>query len=118
MATALCATAPGNRDAPHRQQFLEVELQPDAEHQQDDADLGELLGQRRVGDEAGRVRADQRAGEQVADDRRQAEPLREVAEHQRGGQAAGQREDQVVAVHRASYGYLMSREVSPPGLEP
>ena len=49
---------PGNRDAAHRQQLLEVELQADAEHQQDHADLGELLGQRRVGDEARRVRPD------------------------------------------------------------
>ena len=48
----------GNGDAPHRQQFLQMELQADAEHQQDDADLGELLGEMSVGDEARRVRAD------------------------------------------------------------
>ena len=74
----------GNGDAPDREQFLDVELQADAEHQQDDADLRQLLGQRRVGDEARRVRADQRAGEQVADDRRQAEALRDVAQDERG----------------------------------
>ncbi len=34
----------GNGDAAHRQQFVEMELQADAEHQQDDADFGELLG--------------------------------------------------------------------------
>ena len=34
----------GDRHALHREQVLEVELQADAEHQQDDADLGELLG--------------------------------------------------------------------------
>ena len=100
VATALCTTAPGTATRAHGQQLLEVELQPDAEHQQDDADLGELLGQRRVGDEAGRVRPDQRAGQQIADDRRQAEPLRDVAEHQRRREAAGQRQDQVVGVHR------------------
>ena len=33
-----------NGDPPDGQQLLEVELQPDAEHQQDDADFGELLG--------------------------------------------------------------------------
>ena len=59
---------------------------PDAEHEQDDADLGELLGQRRVGDEAGRVRPDQRARQQVADDRRQAEALREEAQDQRSAE--------------------------------
>ena len=34
----------GDGHAAHRQQLLEVELQADAEHQQDDADLRELLG--------------------------------------------------------------------------
>ena len=74
--------APGHGDAPDGQQILEVEVQADAEHQQDDADLGELLGQLAVGDEAGRVRPDDDAGEQVADDRREAEPLRDVAAKQ------------------------------------
>ena len=60
-------------DAPHREQLLDVELQADAEHQEDDADLGELLGEGGIGHEAGRVRPDQRAGEQVADDGREAE---------------------------------------------
>ena len=44
-----------NRDAADGEQFVEVELEADAEHQEDDADLGELFGERRVGDEAGRV---------------------------------------------------------------
>ena len=73
----------------HRQQLFEVELQADAEHQQDDADLGELLGHRRIDGQPGCVRAEQRAGEQVADDRRQAQPLRDVAENERAGKAAG-----------------------------
>ena len=49
----------------------------------------------------GRVRADERAGQQVADDRRQAQPLGDVAEDEGGGQAAGEREDQVVSMHAA-----------------
>ena len=36
---------PGHGHPADGQQLLEVELQADAEHQQDDADLGELLGQ-------------------------------------------------------------------------
>ena len=40
-------------DAANGQQLLEVELQADAEHQQDDADFGELFGDRRVDDEPG-----------------------------------------------------------------
>ena len=90
----------GNGDPSNGEQFLDVKLQADAEHQQDDADLGELLGDLRVGDESRRVRTDQRAREQIADDRRQARALREVAENQRGREAAGERQDQIEVVHR------------------
>ena len=43
----------GHGDGPHRQQLLDMELQADAEHQQDDADLGELFGDRGIGCEPG-----------------------------------------------------------------
>ena len=33
-----------------RQQLVQREMQADAEHQQDDADLGELGGEPRIGD--------------------------------------------------------------------
>ena len=39
----LWAIAPGSATRRHGEQLLDVELQADAEHQQDDADLGELL---------------------------------------------------------------------------
>ena len=42
----------GDRDGADRQQVLQREMQADAEHQQDDADFGEL-----VGDAAGRRRS-------------------------------------------------------------
>ena len=71
-----------------------MKLQSDAEHQQDDADVGELLGEARVGDEAGRIRSDRHSGKQVADEGRESEPLREVTERQRGGETGRQREDQ------------------------
>ena len=55
-------------------------MQADAEHQQDDADLGELFGEILVGDIARRERADQDAGQQIADQRRDAQTLGERAE--------------------------------------
>ena len=88
----------GDGDAPHRQQLLDVKLQADAEHEEDDADLGQLLGDIGVGHEAGRVRTDERAGQQVADDGRQARALGEVAEDEGRGEAAGQRQDQIEVV--------------------
>ena len=53
-------------------------MQADAEHQQDDADLGELGRQRLIGDEARRERADHDAGEQIADQRRDPQPVRDA----------------------------------------
>ena len=91
---------PGMAIAPDGQQLVEVELQPDAEHQQDDADFRELFGDLRVGDEAGRVGPDDDAGQQIADDGRQAEALRDVAEEQRRAEAAGERQDEAGFLHR------------------
>ena len=88
-----------NRHAPDRQQIFDVKLQTDAEHQQDHADFGELLRQRAVGDEARRVRPDDDAGDEIADNRRQPQPLRDEAADQRRDQAAGQRQDQIEPVH-------------------
>ena len=42
----------GDRDSLDRQQVLDVEVQPDAEHQQDHADFRELLRDLHVADEA------------------------------------------------------------------
>ena len=58
-------------DGLHRHQVLQREMQADAEHQQDHADLGQLRRQGLVGDEAGRERPDHDAREQVAHQRRQ-----------------------------------------------
>ena len=76
----------GNGDRPHRKELLEREMQADAEHQQDDADLRELARERLVGDEARRRRADEHAGDEIADERRQTQPMGERAEHPGKGQ--------------------------------
>ena len=49
----------------------------DAEHQQHDADLGQLRGEVRVGHEPRGMRADGDAGDQIADDGRQTQPHRQ-----------------------------------------
>ena len=91
---------PGQRDPPDRQQVAQVEVHADAEHQQDDADLGQLGGHLRVGHEAGRLRAERDAGQEVADDRRQAQPLGDQPQHQGQDQADRQvDEEPEVAVH-------------------
>ena len=89
------------RHATNGEEFLDVKLQTDAEHQEDDANLRKLFRDVRVRHEPGRVGADQDARKQVADERRQPEPLRDVPEEQRGAEATREREDQVKVVHLA-----------------
>jgi hypothetical protein len=71
----------GQRDGLHRHQILEREMQADTEHQQDDADFSQFVGKADVGDKAGSGRTDHHAGEQIADQRRDAEALSDRAEH-------------------------------------
>jgi hypothetical protein len=87
VATAIWAIASGNGDAPDRQQILQREVQTDAEHEQNDADLRQLRRQALVGHVARRERAHRHAGQKVADQRRDPQPLGEDAEHE--GKAEG-----------------------------
>ena len=70
---------PGQGNTPHGQQFFEVEVQPHAEHQQDDPDLGQLFRQLLVGDKARRVGTDGNAAQEIPDEGRQPEPLRQIS---------------------------------------
>jgi hypothetical protein len=70
-----------NGDGLHREQILEGEMQPDAEHQQNDADLRELVGETLVRHVAGREGAHENACQQVADQGRDAQAMRQGAEN-------------------------------------
>jgi hypothetical protein len=58
-----------------------------AEHQQDHADIGEVVGDALIGDESGRERPDHHAGEEIANERRNLQPVRNRAEAERQHQA-------------------------------
>ncbi len=100
-----------------------MELQANAEHEQDDADLSQLLRVLAIGHEPWRVRTDDDAGDEITGDRGESDPLGEVAEHQRGRQPAGQGQDQSAVWHIAIVvdGELNARKaavakkVGPPG---
>jgi hypothetical protein len=91
-----------HRDAADLHQFLDVEVDPDAEHQKDDAHLGKLRRDRKVAHEARGVGPDDDAGQQVPDDRRQAEALRDQPEHPRHEQARSERREERCLVGHAS----------------
>jgi hypothetical protein len=72
----------GHRDRAYREQVGDREVEPDAEHEQDHAELGELRGEPGVGHVARGERAHGDAGQEVAEDRRQPEPRGEQAEEE------------------------------------
>ena len=80
VATALCATAPGIATRRTASSSSTWNCRPTPNISRMTPISASCSAMRGVGDEARRVGADQRAGEQIADDRRQAEPLGDVAE--------------------------------------
>ena len=80
-------------------------MQADAEHQQHDADFRELRGGVEVGDEARCRRADDDAGDKVADQGRQLDAFGDEAEDQGDAEAGGQGGDQGNIVFHAGGGF-------------
>ena len=78
-----------------------MKLQPDAEHQQDDADFGELLGHVAIRHEARRVWAHEEPGNQIPDDGGEPDAVGGIAEHQRRAEATSQRKDEIDRMHRS-----------------
>ena len=93
VATNPCASAPGTAMARTESRSFEREMQPYAEHQQNDADLGELDGDVLVGDEPGGKRADDDARQQVPHQRWQLEAMHQHAEGEGQHQAYRDRRD-------------------------
>ena len=78
----------------HFQQLAGLEVQPNAEHQQHHADIGQLQGQVLVQDYARTERSNHHARQQVAQQRRQAQPLHRRTQHKGQAQADDQDADQ------------------------
>ena len=76
-------------------------MQADAEHQQDDADLGQLAGQRLIRDESRRIGPERYAGEQIADEGRDADALCDGAENEGEAEAHDDRGDEWGVVRHA-----------------
>ena len=94
VATTLCAIAPGTATR-QTATSSSMKLQPDAEHQQDDADFGELLGHVAIRHEARRVWAHEEPGNQIPDDGGEPDAVGGIAEHQRRAEATSQRKDEI-----------------------
>jgi hypothetical protein len=66
-----------------------VEVQADTEHQEDDADFGELLGDVDIAGKPWGVRPDRDPGQQVPDNGRKAQSLGDQAQDPRRGEGGG-----------------------------
>ena len=86
---AIRASGARHRDAAHGQQIGGGKVQADTEHQQDDAHLRQLAGKGRVRYEARCKRSHENAGHEIADERRQPEPVGYISEHRRKDEAYG-----------------------------
>ena len=92
------------RHALHAHQIVHGEVKPDAEHEEHDADFGELLDHLGIDRRQSRKNACRKAGENVADKRRCAEKLfRNVAERKRQPEAGDQACNQGIIVHFAAF---------------
>src|SRR3954468_6228604 len=79
-------------------------MQPDAEHQQHHADLGELVCDALVGDKSGRERTDEDPGHEITHERGKSQPLRDNAEYESEHQGDDDGRDQRRVVrHRQKF---------------
>ncbi len=69
-----------NRNASNRQQIGGGKMQAHTEHQQDNAHFRELRGKPGIGDDARCIRPHHDAGDEIADERRQAQAIGQIAE--------------------------------------
>jgi hypothetical protein len=96
----------GQGDGLYGQEVLEREVEPHPEHQQDDADLGELRGEFLVSDVAWREGSDQHARQKIPHQRREPKPMSDCAKDEGEPEAGddGSDEGGVVWHHPSSAG--------------
>jgi hypothetical protein len=106
----------------HRQVLDDQPADRDAAiHRLEHAHVGQLRGDLDVGDEARRSRPDDDGGHEIAHQRRQAQPYRDEAEHEREAEGGGDLRDQRNGmVHRAlrREASLTTSKRGTPGLRP
>ena len=123
VATAICTIAPGIAMARTESRSCKEKCRPTPNISRITPISASSAGQRGVGDKARRERTDQHAGEQVADDRRGPEPVRQRPEDKGEDEARDESSDQRrVMRHRGSFRYPRrakpSSRVAEPTVQP
>ncbi len=87
-----------NGDVAHGHQIFHMEVQPDAKHEENDANFRGLGGKLMIGDKAGGERAHRHARQQIADNWRKLQLFRDITEYNGRRQRPGQRQYQIRTV--------------------
>src|SRR5690606_1901179 len=90
----------GQCDGADRNKILEREMEADAEHQQDDANLGEFQREVLIGHVTGCERPDQNPCEQIAGDRWQLQAMSNRAEEKSNSEAGNEGCDKGGMMHQ------------------
>src|SRR3546814_258970 len=77
-----------DRDVSHRQQVTPREMQTNTEHEEDDPDLGKLIGETGISNKARSKGTNQDASEQIARDWRDLQTMSECAHQKSHDQAS------------------------------
>jgi len=101
------------RDGAYCKEVADREMQADAEHQQDDADFGELAREIGVSDKSRCERTQRHPGEEITDERRQAQPMGCQASEEGQHEPHGNRGDERDVVRHSSPGGAACRSRSP-----
>src|SRR5690606_38278561 len=88
-------------DTAHGEQVRSRKMEAYPEHQQDDADFGNLARHGWIGHIARRKRPEEYSGDQIAVERRQSQPVGEIAEYRRQHEAEGDGRDKVYVMWQA-----------------
>ena len=100
-----------NGNFAYLEQIVQRKVQPDSEHQQHDADFRELAGNFDVRDIARGKRPDQDAGQQVANQRRNAHPDCDEAHYEREAQGSSEcRDKRKLMGHAAEPGCALLKQ--------
>ena len=105
---------------PDAHQLAEAELEPEREHQEDDAELGQRLDDAAVGDQRdGTCGPDDEPGEDVAEHDRLAQPLEDDGRDGGDAEDDGQRPEELVhVVHQPGLGIVPWRRAGAQTLPP
>ena len=114
VATTICTSAPGKAIRPDRQQIIQGKMEPDPEHQQNDANFRQLPGQFHIRHKARRIGSENYPCCQIPDQYRQFQPVGNQPHKQCETETDGNGSDQGKTMGHVSWQKITAREENQP----